>query len=347
MTIASREFEELVTRIEAAVAPIGAIVKSPDRIKPKHGRRAREIDASIRYKVGSAEVLVTVECRERSRQADVTWIEQLATKRSLIGASLTIAVSSRGFSDDAVAVAKQHDIQLRLIQEITNQEIIDWANGLQVMGVATNIKLCRMLLEYAEPSNSPPQLSSEINDLWTKEGYTARIFRDMKSGSMISLKDVVYRTDNAPVGHLVPGRRDRYTIPPKSAICVFTRPVDPLVALLRDLPTDGTKINTWATVTTTGGEYAIGTTTGEKTLSRIHFEIEAFATSERIPVARILHYADEVGPVAKVTEHQIALGPPTSAATVVVTRYEDVPRETKPAKSPSSKTKRRAARGKK
>jgi hypothetical protein len=88
----------LASNIEATLAPSGARVKSPDRIRDKIAGQYREVDASIRYKVGSVDLLITVECRDRSRLEDVTWIEQIATKQAHIGAARTIAVSSKGFS---------------------------------------------------------------------------------------------------------------------------------------------------------------------------------------------------------------------------------------------------------
>jgi hypothetical protein len=66
-----REFELLVTRIEGALAPTGAVIKSPDYVRDNVTGEQREVDASIRYRVGSVELLVTVECRDRSRTEDV------------------------------------------------------------------------------------------------------------------------------------------------------------------------------------------------------------------------------------------------------------------------------------
>lgn len=76
-----RRFEELVARIEQAASERGAIVTSPDRIRDFTTGRLREVDVSIRQKVGTADILVTIECRKRGRTGDDTWIEQLATKR--------------------------------------------------------------------------------------------------------------------------------------------------------------------------------------------------------------------------------------------------------------------------
>lgn len=54
-----REFEMLVARIEADAGPSGMIVKCPDKIRSNVTGRLREVDASIRYKVGTTEVLAT------------------------------------------------------------------------------------------------------------------------------------------------------------------------------------------------------------------------------------------------------------------------------------------------
>ena len=92
----------------------------------------REVDASIRYAVGSCELLITLECRARSRVQDVTWIEQLATKRAHIGADRTIAVSSTEFTEAAKRAGAAHNISLRRISEFADDQIRDLANSIEV-----------------------------------------------------------------------------------------------------------------------------------------------------------------------------------------------------------------------
>src|SRR5690242_12398236 len=113
-----RDFEKLVTLIEKTLGPDGPTVKSPDRIRDLHTGNLREVDASIRHKVGSASILVTIECRFRGRSQDDTWIEQLAKKREKIGAAKTIAVSSTGFSSSAVKTAALSGIETRTMATI-------------------------------------------------------------------------------------------------------------------------------------------------------------------------------------------------------------------------------------
>ncbi len=121
-----RDFEKLVARIEQVLAGSGIKVISPDRIPSLLTGRRREVDASLRTKIGSAEVLVTIECRKRHARQDVTWIEQLGSKKQALGAARTIAVASSAFSDDAVRVARHYGIDLRVLSEISEADMRNW-----------------------------------------------------------------------------------------------------------------------------------------------------------------------------------------------------------------------------
>ena len=90
-----RQFERLVARIERDLAPKGAVVRSPDRLPDLVTGSVREVDASIRFTVGSAPILITIECRRRAAVQDDTWIEQLAAKKEKLGAAKTIAVKGQ------------------------------------------------------------------------------------------------------------------------------------------------------------------------------------------------------------------------------------------------------------
>jgi len=82
-----RLFEKPVARLERTAASKHATVKSPDRILDQQTGKLRAVDASIRFRAGSEEILIVVECRRRKRKSDVTWIEELATRRQKFGAA--------------------------------------------------------------------------------------------------------------------------------------------------------------------------------------------------------------------------------------------------------------------
>jgi hypothetical protein len=121
-----RWLEELVARIEQSFAPDGATVRSPDRIANKVTGKVREVDVSIRYPIGTHEVLIVMQCRARGRTADETWIEHLVTEAQSIGADLMVAVSTSGFTDAAKNAAARYNIRLRTVREITSDELAQW-----------------------------------------------------------------------------------------------------------------------------------------------------------------------------------------------------------------------------
>lgn len=153
----ARKFEIWIARIERAIAPTGAIVTTPDRIKDKDGQH-REVDASIRHKVGSVEVLITIECRKRTAVQDSTWIEQLATKKINIGASETIAVSASRFAKKALKTAARFDIQIRNLTEKSADDFSNWLKAREVTVVRKFYEVAGVEIEYHDQSLS--ELSS-------------------------------------------------------------------------------------------------------------------------------------------------------------------------------------------
>jgi hypothetical protein len=144
-----RQFEQLVARIEELAAPTGVVVRSPDRLRSRITGKLREVDASLRATLGTATILVTIECRKRKPKQDVTWIEQLATKREAIGAARTIAVSPVGFSAQAHEVAEFYGIELRVLTEIESSDLAGWLPRIQsVIHVYNHCVLRRVKVDF-------------------------------------------------------------------------------------------------------------------------------------------------------------------------------------------------------
>ncbi|MHC2293397.1 restriction endonuclease [Bradyrhizobium barranii] len=150
-----RQFEELVSRIERAASAHGALVTSPDRIRDLTTGQLREVDASIRQKIGTSEILVTIECRKRGRTQDDTWIEQLATKRQKIGAAKTIAVSAAGFTTSAIESAKHFGIELRTLAEVAACSMDSWLLPTGAVHVCRLIENIRCGIVLYDDSGQP------------------------------------------------------------------------------------------------------------------------------------------------------------------------------------------------
>ena len=193
-----REFERLVARIEADASPLGMTVKSPDRIRCRMTGRLREVDATIRSRIGTAEVLITIECRRRSKVQDVTWIEQLATKKDAIGASHTIAVSTSGFAQDAQRLASQYGISLRKLSDVAVEDIntllrldfvLFWHRSCAVARVGIR-KFRSLIWQPPDPNAVDFTLPVDTDPL-------AAIFRNTETGVAWSLSDLWHQIQEA------------------------------------------------------------------------------------------------------------------------------------------------------
>ena len=127
-----RNLELLVQKIESVLLPEGAIIKSPDHIFDKVGKETREVDVSIRMKIGSADILILIECRNRNKAQDVRWIEEIYSKHKDLGGSRSIAVSLNSFSEQAIRKANVYNIELRTFDEITEEVIFNWNKTLKI-----------------------------------------------------------------------------------------------------------------------------------------------------------------------------------------------------------------------
>lgn len=133
-----RLLERLVALLEETLGAEEATIKSPDLLPDRDTGALREVDVSIRLRVGSVQMLVIAECRDHRRKQDSTWIEQLAEKRLSVGAAKVLAVARGGFTAPAEKKAKALQIECRRFDSLTPESVRD---ALQIEGFT--LLLCR------------------------------------------------------------------------------------------------------------------------------------------------------------------------------------------------------------
>lgn len=121
-----RDLEKLVAALENLLSNSNIEVKSPDYIVGVNSGSRREVDVSLRSIVGSSEILVILETRDRTEIDDVRWIEQLAMKKEDVLASKVVAVSSAGFTEGAKNTAQRLGVSLREVNELNFDAIAEW-----------------------------------------------------------------------------------------------------------------------------------------------------------------------------------------------------------------------------
>lgn len=121
-----KPLEAMVADLEKTLAGSGVSIVVRDRVRDRVTGRLREVDVSLRSHLGSRDILVIVECRDRGRRDDVTWIEQLAEKRRSLGASRAVAVSVAGFTKPARVKAAAVGIEVRVMKSLSRSEFLGW-----------------------------------------------------------------------------------------------------------------------------------------------------------------------------------------------------------------------------
>lgn len=266
-----RQFEILVFRIEASLLPVGAEVKSPDRIRDKVTGQLREVDASIRYQVGTTPILITLECRERASVQDDTWIEQLASKKHKIGASVTVAVSSEGFSAPAQKSAEHNGIEIRTLTDVSHTDAAQWINDIEVTVEFREWRFLDLKLQLVNAPNDvelDPRFLQQIED----EGYEAALAFRREDSKPLIMREI---GENFVKNGLYP-------------------PFPNIKPFGSTSPNDGTY-----TVPTTDGQYELG---------RVDMMVEILDVKRLVPVRRTLEYADVSGPIVRVAEYQYEVG---------------------------------------
>ena len=169
------EFEQLVSRIEQTLAS-DAEVKHNERAWDYDAESKRQVDVTIRSHIGSSPIFITVECRKRGRKSDVRWIEELAEKREGIRADKTIAVASKPLSEPALRKAKAKRIEVRLISEITQDDIRSWCDLKVIHQLYTSVNPVQILFEFEEGQEAA-QIHESVMKSLAKKGLDAPVLQ--------------------------------------------------------------------------------------------------------------------------------------------------------------------------
>lgn len=172
-----RELEKLVAQLEYVLSDTPFKVKSPDFLKDRSSGTVREVDVSVRGRVGSVDLLVIYECRDRDETEDVTWIEQIAQKGEDVGAHRVVAVSSEGFTQGATNKAAAKDVVLRTVADVDVTDLFDWLHAGAVNVAAQHARLSgvRVILPKDTSSEVFKALTDERSDMMSEDPILVRL----------------------------------------------------------------------------------------------------------------------------------------------------------------------------
>ena len=303
-----REFEKLIALLEAHLGREGAIIKSPDFLLDKITGELREVDASVRYHANSMPFLITIECRDRNSTEDTRWIEQLVTKRVDIGATTTIAVSSKKFSKPARTKAEFYNIETRTLNEISEESIRDWASKLNIILFRGQFRLGALGLRFKLSDENPsPELHPLVKAGYEKGDIEYKFIQRVASDQFISIGDLLREHETKLVGDLNTNvsETSTFTVPPKSSASLLFNSTFP--SLFEDVSLDGTLATKLFACDFDDENARIQTTKGFTQVERLEVEIHVAYRAYPANIGRLLSYKNEQGSILNVDERTITL----------------------------------------
>lgn len=126
-------FQEMIFQVEQQLADGTRVEQS--RLLNDAVSGSREVDVVLESTVGGYAVIVSIECCDRGRPADVSWVEQQCKKHETLPTSLLVLVSRSGFTSTASARAA-HEGVLHLHVDDARQ--VDWC---AVVGQLETVRL--------------------------------------------------------------------------------------------------------------------------------------------------------------------------------------------------------------
>jgi hypothetical protein len=276
-----RDLERLVALIEEAVGPEGAEVKSPDFIEDRVTGERREVDVSIRTRVGTSQVLIVIECRDRNSVQDVTWIEQVEQKCRDLKASKVIAVSAKGFSEAALKKAAFSGIETRRMDEISPELIRSWyqAEEMQVIIERVEILYCNLNLDMeGVPRSIEPEVLERMRGITPAD--TA--FMCKKDGLECNLE----------------------------AVWAWTRRSPAASELYAGVPQDGTRVEKTLNLNykNPSDRYQLATSFGPLDILSMNLVVRLWIEKTVSPIERTVSYQDGERALVEAVQYEVPVG---------------------------------------
>lgn len=111
MKAGSREFEQLVARIQQQLAPDAEVLHDV-KLDGRATGRKRQVDVLVTQQIGQYDIRIVIECKDYARPVDVKGVEMFYGLLGDVGGQKGVLVCSSGFTDTAKTRAEGLQIDL-------------------------------------------------------------------------------------------------------------------------------------------------------------------------------------------------------------------------------------------
>lgn len=195
----SNEFQKLVFLLKKHLVD-DAIVSESKMLKDLITGAEREVDIHIETVISSHPVNVSIECRDHKRAADVKWVEEMKAKHERLPTNALVLISRKGFSREAIRVAKTYNIQTLTFNETTEEDIDRIFGNLDSLwSKVFTLTPTKVIVRLAATKKFPAEtiVAFPDNSIHTGNGRFIAVIRDLIEGW---LKSGEIREEFAKIG---------------------------------------------------------------------------------------------------------------------------------------------------
>ena len=113
----TNQFQRLIAVIQSHF-DCGSTVSESYMLSDTITGTKREVDVVVSGRVGPHPVTISIECRDRTRPADVTWVEEMHAKHSRLPTNVLALVSHSSFTPEARRVAAVYGIRCLVLDDV-------------------------------------------------------------------------------------------------------------------------------------------------------------------------------------------------------------------------------------
>jgi hypothetical protein len=211
----SNLFQDTIAAVHAHMAG-DATVEDSAMLRQRTTGEVREVDVVLTSKIGSHDVVVSIEARASARRADLPWVESMLGKHADLPTSKLVLVSENGFTQPArrqaeakgaIAVSPKD-----LAGDHPGREIIEGLRSVQAQEVT--LELQHMVMTARRPRGEKIQVRVPLNmNVYARDGRYITMLNLLFESERAASFAEFHKDVTSPGGTLEANLHPRWNLP--------------------------------------------------------------------------------------------------------------------------------------
>ena len=177
----SNEFQKVVFLVKKHVSESAKVTESM-MLQDLITGSDREVDVCIEDSIAGHDIIVSIECVDHKRKADVTWVEQMKSKHERLPTNALVLVSRTGFSSEAKRVAKVYGFDTLALEDVNEYSIEKLFGNIKTLwNKIVSLSPKKVTVRVSQTGNLPPENVAALpdNSVYVSDGTIISSLKDI------------------------------------------------------------------------------------------------------------------------------------------------------------------------